>query len=60
MASRLTLIVLGAAMAAVLLSGCGRKGDPRLPEGQADDFPRTYPAGAPRADEVFFPQRRGF
>lgn len=32
----------------LLLAGCGRVGDPRLPQGASDDFPRGYPAGAAR------------
>ncbi len=28
------------------LAACGVKGDPRLGDEDADDFPRTYPQGA--------------
>jgi predicted small lipoprotein YifL len=28
---------------ALLPAGCGKKGDPELPEGQTDEFPRQYP-----------------
>jgi predicted small lipoprotein YifL len=38
--------LLLALAAAALVAGCGLKGDPRLPTGQADAFPATYPKGA--------------
>ena len=25
------------------LSACGKKGEPQLPKGQSDEFPRPYP-----------------
>lgn len=31
------------ALLALLPAGCGKKGDPELPEGQTDDYPRQYP-----------------
>jgi len=36
----LLLLVLTAALAA---SACGKKGDPTLPAGESDKYPRTYP-----------------
>ncbi len=50
----LFLIVLHA------LAACGIKGDPRLPDDAADNFPHTYPQSAvPREPpEVIFERRR--
>jgi predicted small lipoprotein YifL len=31
------------ALLAFLPAGCGKKGDPELPNGQTDEFPRQYP-----------------
>jgi predicted small lipoprotein YifL len=28
---------------ALLPAGCGKKGDPELPKGETDEFPRQYP-----------------
>jgi predicted small lipoprotein YifL len=28
---------------ALLPAGCGKKGDPELPNGETDEFPRQYP-----------------
>jgi predicted small lipoprotein YifL len=28
---------------ALLPAGCGKKGDPELPNGETDQFPRQYP-----------------
>jgi predicted small lipoprotein YifL len=28
---------------ALLPAGCGKKGDPELPSGETDEFPRQYP-----------------
>ena len=36
----LLLLALGAALAP---SACGKKGDPTLPTGESDKYPRTYP-----------------
>jgi hypothetical protein len=35
-------IMLIAALA-LLPAGCGKKGDPELPNGKTDQFPRQYP-----------------
>jgi len=35
--------VLAGALAACLTAACGRKGDPELPDGQKDSYPRKYP-----------------
>lgn len=35
--------VLAPAVVAGLLAGCGVKGDPELPPGVQDEFPRVYP-----------------
>lgn len=55
----LVLICLGAFAASV--AACGRKGDPTLPPGQTDSYPRSYPAGSQPPDENIFdggrPQR---
>lgn len=45
MSRRRTLRLLAGALAACLAAACGRKGDPELPEGQKDSYPRTYPSG---------------
>lgn len=34
-------LLLGLALG---LAACGKKGDPRLPEGEVGTYPRTYPA----------------
>ena len=31
-------------MVAVMLVGCGKKGNPMAPAGQPDTYPRAYPA----------------
>jgi len=36
----LLLLALAAALAP---SACGKKGDPTLPAGESDKYPRTYP-----------------
>jgi predicted small lipoprotein YifL len=36
----LLLLALAAALAT---SACGKKGDPTLPAGESDKYPRTYP-----------------
>ena len=36
----LLLLALAAALAS---SACGKKGDPTLPEGETDKYPRQYP-----------------
>lgn len=38
----IALLCLALALA-LPLAGCGKKGDPTLPPGQSDDFPRKYP-----------------
>ncbi len=51
-----------ACAAALLLAGCGVKGDPQLPADKADSFPRTYPQGAvpteDRPENIFVDKRR--
>jgi len=41
---RLILAFLLALSVAAPLAGCGKKGDPKLPEGKSDNFPRKYPS----------------
>jgi predicted small lipoprotein YifL len=38
---------------ATSLVACGKKGDPTLPEGKKDDYPRTYPASSDPQTGVF-------
>ena len=47
MSRRRTLRLLAGALAAGLGAACGRKGDPELPEGQKDSYPRKFPSGPP-------------
>ena len=47
MSRRRTLRFLAGALAACLAAACGVKGDPELPEGQKDSYPRKYPSGPP-------------
>jgi predicted small lipoprotein YifL len=35
--------VLLVAALALLPAGCGKKGDPELPNGETDQYPRQYP-----------------
>ena len=46
--------------AALLLGACGRMGDPRLPAGQSDAYPNSYPAGSDKEDRenIFRKARR--
>jgi len=37
------LLLLLALAAALAPSACGKKGDPTLPAGESDKYPRTYP-----------------
>ena len=39
---RASLLLLALA-AALTASACGKKGDPTLPAGESDKYPRTYP-----------------
>lgn len=41
---RLILAVLIALSMAAPLAGCGKKGDPKLPQGESDNYPRKYPS----------------
>ncbi len=41
---RLILALLLALSVAVPMAGCGKKGDPKLPEGKGDTHPRKYPS----------------
>jgi predicted small lipoprotein YifL len=38
---RLALLLIAAL--ALLPAGCGKKGDPELPNGETDQYPRQYP-----------------
>ena len=38
---------------ATALVACGKKGDPTLPKGQKDDYPRTYPTNSDPQTGVF-------
>jgi len=38
---------------ATTLVACGKKGDPVLPEGKKDDYPRTYPTSSDPQTGVF-------
>jgi len=63
MATKLqTTRLLLAGAAALLLAGCGVKGDPQLPGDKADNYPRTYPQGAVPPDQppenIFVNRRR--
>jgi len=37
------LLLLLALAAALAPAACGKKGDPTLPAGESDKYPRTYP-----------------
>ena len=41
--TRLVLAILLALAVAPSIAGCGKKGDPRLPDGVSDEYPRKYP-----------------
>ncbi len=56
MKRRLMALALALTLGATL-SACGRKGDPQRPPGQADAWPRGYPAGAPGANPDVFKTR---
>ena len=62
MATKLLPAGLCCALAALLLAGCGVKGDPQLPAEKADTFPSTYPPGAvpseTRPENIFVDKRR--
>jgi predicted small lipoprotein YifL len=36
-------VVMLIAALALLPAGCGKKGDPELPNGETDQFPKQYP-----------------
>jgi predicted small lipoprotein YifL len=38
---------------ATALVACGKKGDPTLPKGQKDDYPRSYPTNSDPQTGVF-------
>ena len=40
MAARIVMVL----MVAVLLAGCGKKGNPVPPPGEPNTYPRTYPS----------------
>lgn len=44
--TRLMLTIFVAFALALPIAGCGKKGPPKLPEGQSDEYPRSYPAGS--------------
>lgn len=48
----LVLLFLGLLLAGA--AGCGRKGDPRLPAGVTDSYPRAYPQGSTPPDENIY------
>jgi predicted small lipoprotein YifL len=48
----LVALLLALAVATSLVA-CGKKGDPTLPEGKKDDFPRTYPTSSDPQTGVF-------
>lgn len=50
------LVLLGAAL---LLGACGRMGDPRLPAGQSDAYPKSYPAGSEKENRENVFRRAG-
>jgi predicted small lipoprotein YifL len=45
-------LLLALAVATALVA-CGKKGDPTLPEGKKDDYPRTYPTSSDPQTGVF-------
>jgi predicted small lipoprotein YifL len=45
-------LLLALAVATSLVA-CGKKGDPTLPKGQKDDFPRSYPTNTDPQSGVF-------
>ncbi len=44
------LLILGLAGA---MAGCGKKGDPTLPDGQKDTYPTAYPQSSDPQTGVF-------
>lgn len=46
--TRLVIAVVLALVFVLPLAACGKKGDPTLPAGKSDDFPRKYPYEQPR------------
>ena len=47
------LALLLALAVATSLVACGKKGDPTLPKGQKDDYPRSYPTNTDPQNGVF-------
>jgi len=45
-------LLLALAVATALVA-CGKKGDPTLPKGQKDDYPRSYPTNTDPQGGVF-------
>jgi predicted small lipoprotein YifL len=45
-------VALALAVATTLVA-CGKKGDPTLPKGQKDDYPRSYPTNSDPQTGVF-------
>jgi predicted small lipoprotein YifL len=45
-------LLLALAVATSLVA-CGKKGDPTLPKGQTDDYPRSYPSNSDPQTGVF-------
>jgi predicted small lipoprotein YifL len=45
-------LLLALAVATSLVA-CGKKGDPTLPKGQKDDYPRSYPTNSDPQTGVF-------
>jgi len=52
LARRLCLPVL-AVMSLMVLAGCGKDGDPILPDKKQDNFPRQYPSNTNPQSGVF-------
>lgn len=46
--TRLIIVIVLALAFALPLASCGKKGDPTLPQGKSDDFPRKYPSEQPK------------
>ena len=46
----LAVLILSAVIA---VAACGKKGDPVLPDGQKDSYPRTYPNNTDPQTGVF-------
>jgi len=47
------IALLLALSVATALVACGKKGDPTLPQGKKDDYPKTYPQSSDPQTGVF-------